>query len=134
MKHLRSLLLPVAAALVVLLYMYLRPQLFPSADQPSATMDAAIPPVAESWPAWDVPKTKIVPIVSLGTPGVQIGFAQVTGPEKRVNDVKSVVQLDASFQRTARMMIFVPSSQFPGLNRVQGVAVTALLQYGLFQF
>jgi hypothetical protein len=87
----------------------------------------------EQWPDWTNPSTKIVPIISAGTPGLRLGFAQVSGPSNRVNNVQSVVQIDATFQRAARARIFVPSSTLAGLNRVQGVAVTALLQYGLIQ-
>ncbi len=89
---------------------------------------------AESWPAWTNPATKIVPIFSLGTPGLRVGFAQVTGPAERINDVRSVIQIDAVFQRAARARVLVPSSELTGLNRVQGTAVTALLQYGLVRF
>ncbi|MHB0935318.1 MAG: hypothetical protein ACYDCO_07100 [Armatimonadota bacterium] len=88
----------------------------------------------ESWPAWTDPDTKVVPIVTLGTGGASIGFAQVTGPAERVGRVQSVVQLSAVFERTARVFAFVPSSELAGLNRVQGVAVTALLQYQLVRF
>jgi hypothetical protein len=91
-------------------------------------------PAATAWPAWTNPETKIVPIISLGTPGVRLGFAQVTGPEERVDPVRSVVQFDLVFERAARVRVFVPSTTLTGLNRVQGVAVTALLQYGLFEF
>lgn len=88
----------------------------------------------ETWPAWTNPTTKVVPIISLGTPGVSLGFAQVTGPTERVARVQSVVQLSAVFERAARIFAFVPSSETVGMNRVQGVAVTALLQYELVRF
>lgn len=88
----------------------------------------------ETWPDWTNAQTKIVPIISVGTPGVRLGLAQVSGPESRVDQVRSVVQIDAVFQRAARARIFVPSQTLTGLNRVQGVAVTALLQYELFKF
>jgi len=94
-------------------------------------------PVAErssGWPEWQNPGTKLVPIVALGTPGVQLGLAQVTGPRERLDDVKVVLQVEADFQRSVRARVFVPSREFVGLNRVQGVAVSALLQYGLFRF
>lgn len=104
--------------------------------QPATTTTAPATTAAtqEQWPAWTTPDTKIVPIISLGTPGLQLGFAQVSGPKERVAQVKSVVQLDAEFQKAARLRIFVPSSVLLGMNRVQGVAVSALLQYGLFRF
>lgn len=86
----------------------------------------------ESWPAWTNPTTKIVPIIELGTQA-SLGFAQITGPSERVSQVKAVLQLSAVFEKTARIFAFVPSSELTGLNRVQGVAVTALLQYTLFR-
>jgi len=102
-----------------------------TALNPSST--TAVAGTQESWPAWTNPTTKIVPIISLGTPGVSLGFAQVTGPTERVAQVRSVVQLSAVFERAARVLAFVPSSETAGMNRVQGVAVTALLQYQLFR-
>jgi len=88
----------------------------------------------EEWPEWTDPKDKIVPIFSIGTPGVRIGAAQVTGPAERVEKVKSVVQIDARFKKAAQVYIYVPSSELDGMNRVQGVAVTALLDYKLMRF
>jgi len=104
--------------------------------------DAAAPPGVqqeakaeeEEWPDWADPKDKIVPIFSIGTPGVRIGAAQVTGPAERVDKVKSVVQIDARFKKAAQVYIYVPSSELDGMNRVQGVAVTALLDYKLMKF
>ncbi|MHB9134398.1 MAG: hypothetical protein ACYDBB_25280 [Armatimonadota bacterium] len=89
---------------------------------------------AGQFPDWTNPDTKIVPILAVGTPGIRLGFAQVTGPRERVNSVRAVFQIDAVFQRVARIKAFVPSSNLTGVNRVQGVAVTALLQYQLFRF
>jgi len=88
----------------------------------------------EEWPDWTDPKDKIVPIISIGTPGVRIGAAQITGPAERVDQVKSVVQLDARFKKAAQVYMYIPSSELVGLNRVQGVAVTALLDYKLMRF
>jgi hypothetical protein len=88
----------------------------------------------EQFPDWTDATTKIVPIVAVGTPGVQIGLAQVTGPRERVESVRAVLELDLIFQRAARIRVYVPSTQLASLNRVQGVAVSALLQYQLFEF
>jgi hypothetical protein len=88
----------------------------------------------EQWPDWSNAKTKIVPIVSLGTPGVQIGAAQIKGPGERVDTVRAVLQLDLTFKKAARIRAFVPSTSLTSLHRVQGVAVSALLQYSLFKF
>ena len=95
---------------------------------------AAVAGTQEQWPTWTKPSTKIVPIVSAGTPGIRLGFAQVSGPEERVALVHAVLQLDARFQRVARVMVFVPSSSLTSVNRVEGTAVTGLLQYTLFKF
>lgn len=88
----------------------------------------------EQWPDWTNSTTKIVPIVNVGTPGISLGAAQVTGPQQRVDQVRAVLQVEVVFQRTARILVFVPSSEISNLKRVQGVAVSALLQYQLFQF
>ncbi|MHB9025543.1 MAG: M48 family metalloprotease [Armatimonadota bacterium] len=86
------------------------------------------------WPSWDDTERKIVPIVSLGTPGLRLGLAQVTGPRDRVDDVKAVLQIDAEFQKAARIKVFVPSNSLTSLHRVQGTAVTMLIQYTAFKF
>lgn len=94
------------------------------------------PPVdggSGGWPAWTNPTSKIVPIIAAGNTGVSLGAAQVTGPSAMVDRVRSVVALQANFQNTARVYVFVPSSEQLGLNRVQGVAVSALLQFTLFR-
>jgi len=88
----------------------------------------------ETWPAWTNVGNKIVPILSAGTPGVRLGAAQVIGPQERINQVEAVFQVDLEFQRAARVRVFIPSSSLTGLNRVQGTAVSALLQYELFRF
>jgi len=116
----------------------------PSISYAVQTEETAPPPDAnsakdakaqdETWPEWTDPKNKIVPIISIGTPGLRLGAAQVTGPADRVEQVKSVVQLDALFKKAARVYIYVPSSELVGMNRVQGVAVTALLEYKLMRF
>lgn len=101
---------------------------------PDGTTVMAVAGTTEAFPAWTNPATKIVPILSVGTPGVSLGFAQVTGPSERTDQVRAVFQVDLTFQRVARIFAFVPSDRLTGVSRVQGVAVTALLQYGVFQF
>lgn len=86
-----------------------------------------------AWPAWTTPGSKIVPIVSVGTPGVRLGMAQVSGPAKQMPQVKAVLQLDADF-KSARAKILVPSNSMTDLRRVQGTAVTAVVQYNLLSF
>ncbi|OPZ80708.1 MAG: hypothetical protein BWY76_03279 [bacterium ADurb.Bin429] len=65
---------------------------------------------------------------------MRLGAAQVIGPQERINQVEAVFQVDLEFQRAARVRVFIPSSSLTGLNRVQGTAVSALLQYELFRF
>jgi hypothetical protein len=88
---------------------------------------------ARVWPAWTKVGTKLVPILSVGTPGVRLGIAQVSGPETQVGLVKAVLQLDAEF-KGARAKIFVPSDSVTDLRRVNGTAVSAVVQYGLIDF
>jgi len=89
---------------------------------------------ADEWVDWENPAKKLVPIFSIGTPGVQIGMAQVAGPQERVDQVKSVIQLDGRFKNAAQIYVYIPSSELAGIHRVQGVAVNALLQYKLMTF
>ena len=88
----------------------------------------------ENWPEWTNIGSKNVPILSVGTPGLQLGVAQVTGPKGRVERVRAVFQLDAEFQRLARVRAFIPSESMTSLGRVQGVAVSGLLQYQVMHF
>lgn len=87
-----------------------------------------------AWPNWtSTPGTKIVPIVSAGTPGLRLGLAQVSGPKTLVTRVQAVLQLDADF-KSVRVKMLVPSDSLTSLRRVQGTAVTAVLQYELMDF
>ena len=85
------------------------------------------------WPSWTNPGTKLVPILSAGTPGVRLGLAQVTGPKLRVRQVRAVLQIDGDFGGI-RAKILVPSNSMTSLDRVQGTAVTAVAQYSLLGF
>lgn len=135
MKHLRSIVIPVLLlATTLLVVVDLAAQQKNSMTPDTSVTPTTVAATQEIWPDWSYARTKIVPIVSLGTPGIGIGFAQVTGPADRVDTVRAVVQLDAEFKHVARARVFVPSRQLVGLDRVQGVAVTAVLQYGLFRF
>jgi len=129
----------VAVLLIAGITGVLLPALLTVGSRPVSSVSYAVqtqedPKDKEEWPEWADPKDKIVPIISIGTPGVRIGAAQVTGPKDRVEQVKSVVQLDARFKKVAQVYIYIPSSELAGLNRVQGVAVTALLEYKLMKF
>lgn len=76
---------------------------------------------------------KIVPIISLGK-GKQIGAARVNGPATAVAQTQAVVQIEARLLKWFDVQVYVPvSTKKPGksLDRVQGVAVTALGDYRL---
>lgn len=107
------------------------------ANGQNALRDGTVTAVAgttEQFPSWTNAATTIVPILSAGNPGVQLGVAKVTGPRDRVDTVKAVLELDLIFQKSARVMVYAPSTQLSALFRVQGVAVSAVLQYSVFKF
>ena len=77
--------------------------------------------------------TKVVPILSVGT-GTAIGAAQVSGPESAVRRTKAVGQIEAEYQGRLRVRILVPmdsSNPLQGIRRVQGVWVSAIIDYRL---
>ena len=77
--------------------------------------------------------TKVVPILSVGT-GTAIGAAQVSGPESAVRRTKAVGQIEAEYQGRLRARILVPmdsSNPLQGIRRVQGVGVSAIIDYRL---
>lgn len=79
--------------------------------------------------------TKVVPILSIGDSGF-IGAVQVTGPEKAVDKVQAVAQLEGRFKLVGgiRIRALVPvSTKTPskGLERVPGVGVSAIVDVKL---
>jgi len=79
---------------------------------------------------WERQDDKIVPIFSIGTPGLSIGAARVVGPEVEVGKVKAVAQIEAEFKDVVRARIYVPVSSISVRpQRVQGVSVSALIDY-----
>lgn len=79
---------------------------------------------------WERQDDKIVPIFSIGTPGVSIGAARVVGPKVEVGKVKAVAQIEAEFKDVVRARIYVPVSAISlRPQRVQGVSVSALIDY-----
>lgn len=73
-------------------------------------------------------KKKIVPILTFGT-SLNVGAAQVTGPEKDVNRCKAVAQLETDYKDKARIKILVPiqtEKVVQHIDRVPGVSVSAL--------
>ncbi|MFC1742429.1 hypothetical protein ACFL35_00440 [Candidatus Riflebacteria bacterium] len=78
--------------------------------------------------------TRVVPILTLGQ-GMVIGAAQVQGPPELVEQVKSVIALETRFAQDNRFHIkaYVPNSKPTpiGLDRVQGVGVSAIIDYKL---
>lgn len=73
--------------------------------------------------------TKVVPILSLGDKGY-VGAAQVMGPQKAVNKVQAVFQIEESLDRF-RIKVLVPSDSLTGLRRVEKVGISALIDVAL---
>jgi len=81
---------------------------------------------------WERQADKIVPIFSIGTPGVSIGAARVVGPAAQVGKVKAVAQVEAQFKDVVRAHIYIPvSSISTHPERVQGASVEALIDYNM---
>lgn len=76
--------------------------------------------------------TKVVPILSLGSGGY-IGAAQVVGPKAKVDQVKAVGQLEASFAKVARVKAMIPldADSITNINRVEGVSIGAIIDFKL---
>jgi len=85
---------------------------------------------------WTGQANKVVPILSVGTPGVSIGAARVSGPERQVSETKAVAQLEAEFRRVARIRVLIPVSDLDITRpqRVQGVSVNALIDMRVVGF
>jgi hypothetical protein len=98
-------------------------------DQPAS---AAEPAPASSEVSWDLQDNKVVPIFSIGTPGISIGAARVSGPKVEVGKVKAVAQIEAEFKNVLRAHVFIPVSSISTKpERVQGVSVSALIDYNM---
>jgi len=78
--------------------------------------------------------TRVVPILSVGN-GVHIGAGQVSGPAEQVARVQAVAQLEGEFfAGVVRANELVPIDSLDptkGLRRVQGVGVSAILDFRL---
>ena len=73
--------------------------------------------------------TKVVPLFSFGEK-TAIGGAQVSGPREQVDQVQAVFQIQDDFQRGRfRVNALVPTTSSTKLKRVQGVGVTAIVDY-----
>ena len=74
--------------------------------------------------------TKVVPILSGGT-GKYIGAVQVVGPSGQVDKVKAVAQIEGEFNGIARAKALIPvaTTDVTNLNRVQGVGVSAIIDF-----
>lgn len=94
------------------------------------------PPPREGDVDWTGQADKVVPILSVGTPGISLGAARVSGPRDKIAATKAVAQLNAEFQRTARIRAFIPVSDLniTRPKRVQGVSVNALIDMRLVGF
>ena len=70
--------------------------------------------------------TKVVPIITVGD-GSYAGAAQVSGPKEQVDKCQAALQLEASFFKSFRAKALIPVDKvaISGINRVQGVGVSA---------
>ena len=97
-----------------------------------APTEAAAATAAASEVNWEAQDNKVVPIFSIGTPGISIGAARVSGPKVEVSRVKAVAQVEVEFKNVLRAHVFIPvSSISTKLDRVQGVSVSALIDYNM---
>lgn len=106
----------------------------PEAVAAATTGPAAVGPGAAAAPdvSWERQEDKVVPIFSIGTPGISIGAARVVGPAVEVGRVKAVAQVEAQFQEVVRAHIYIPvASISTRIDRVQGVSVEALIDYNM---
>lgn len=77
--------------------------------------------------------TKVVPVIAFGS-GTRAGFVQVSGPKNLVSKTKVVVQIESKITiKNLDVEVFVPSDSVNPLkfNRVEGVGITALVDYRL---
>lgn len=86
------------------------------------------------FPDWSARDRKDVPVVSVGIPGVELGFARVVGPAEQVAKVRAVTQLDLTFRRSFRMRVYIPTGSIGSTNRVQGTSVEALAGARVIEF
>jgi hypothetical protein len=85
---------------------------------------------------WAEGGRKLVPILSVGTPGLRVGAAQVVGPKIQVEKVKAVAQIDLTFRDAFRIRAYVPVSSLSldKIQRVQGCSVWAVGELNLLKF
>lgn len=72
--------------------------------------------------------TKVVPIITAGRKG-HVGACQVTGSQEALDQVSSVVMLEADYHGNIRIKAMIPSnSKNPfKFNRVHGAGVSAII-------
>ncbi|MDO8682014.1 MAG: hypothetical protein Q7N50_00835 [Armatimonadota bacterium] len=70
---------------------------------------------------------KGVPIISVGS-GLRVGVALVTGPSSQVDKVNAVAQVEAQFQRVARIRAYIPveTESITELHRVPETSIRGL--------
>ena len=101
-----------------------------SGGQMAANVTASPQHNSPYWSDWSTGAKKYVPIVSVGSPGVAIGAAQVQGPAAQVAKVKAVAELIVTLKGDAfRMKVYVPvdSISLTNFHRVQGCSVAAFV-------
>lgn len=102
-----------------------REQITPSTPVAGGSAGGSTSEVA-AWTPSEPYSDKIVPILSVGG-STAIGAARINGPRSRVDQVVACTQLEMTFQRVLEIDVYVPVTTRGGLDRVQQVGVTALL-------
>lgn len=89
-------------------------------------LNSAINTLTAKYPISSDYATKVVPIITVGD-GSYAGAAQVSGPKAQVDKCQAALQLEASFFKSFRAKALIPVDKvaISGINRVQGVGVSA---------
>ena len=95
-------------------------------------LNSAINTLTAKYPISSDYATKVVPIITVGD-GSYAGrpasgrAAQVSGPKEQVDKCQAALQLEASFFKSFRAKALIPVDKvaISGINRVQGVGVSA---------
>lgn len=89
-------------------------------------LNSAINTLTAKYPISSDYATKVVPIITVGD-GSYAGAAQVSGPKAQVDQCQAALQIEASFFKSFRAKALIPVDKVAvsGMNRVQGVGVSA---------
>jgi hypothetical protein len=95
------------------------------------TLNSAINTVTAKYGVSSTDATKVVPIISVGD-GSRAGAAQVSGPQSKVDQVKAALIIEQTLLGVrVKVLLPVDSVDYKNVNRVQGVGVSASLDYKL---